>query len=166
MNKKRKLVILSGVVFLAVALTALALYAAFGRGYHAYAGEWELEKFYIYSEDEGNYREEILPGGERRHYNKDTGKYDVTKAERDTLTIDHQGNYIERNGFGELQIKGKLKNFFGRVSSMGKCMTGNFQSEFKKSGDKLIEYTTVEPESAEDNVIVLATKAKYIYVRK
>ncbi len=169
MSKKRKLAILSGVAILVVAITALALYMAFGLGYRTYAGEWELEKFYI-SDEDGNYGKAILPRGEWSHYNKETDQYDVTKAERDTLTIDHQGNYIERDGFGKLSVKGKLKNFLGKVSSSGKCVTGNFQSKFEKSGDKLIEYTSIDYESAEDNVVMLDNgktgKTKYIWRRR
>ena len=164
MSKKIKFAILFGVLGSVVVFLVVVLYMVLGRGYRAYAGEWELEKGYIYSEDSHQY-EEIPLDGERHIRDRDTKEYEVIKTERGTFKVDHEGNFIETDFFGE-QDRGKLKIRDGKVCYAGKCQSGNFQWDFEKSGDRMVLYESVDPSSAGDNVIVLATKTKYIYVRK
>lgn len=164
MSKKIKYAIIFGLLGTAVFLAAAALYMVSGRGYHAYAGEWEMEKGYIYSEDSHQY-EEIPLDGTRNIRNKNTKEYEVKKTKRGTFKIDHEGNFIETGFFGE-RDKGKLKIRDGKVCYAGKCQFGNFQWDFEKSGDRMVLYESVNSSTADDNAMPLAAKTKYIYVRK
>lgn len=164
MSKKNRHAILFGVFGMAVILAATMLYMVLNRGYHAYAGEWEMEKGYIYNEDNHQY-EEILLDGTRHIRNKDTKKYEIIKTKKGTIKIDNKGNFVEMDAFGE-QDKGKLKIYDGKVSYTGKCQSGNYRWDFEKSGNRMVLYESVDPSSADENMIVLATKTKYIYVRR